>query len=136
MNLHEDKSIKFKPITLLVIILLIGLGVSLFFNLTGDSGIKQLKEQSKLLQKQKDSLLNRVKTSQPRIEKDSLKVILLTNQVKEKDSLLNIVNNSEKFYKNKWYNTYKKLKNAQKNYNDADRRTRDSLAIALARRKG
>lgn len=50
------------------------------------------------------------------------------------DSVLTIVNASEKAYRNRWYKLYKKLQDDQKNYNDSNRAKRDSLAAALAKR--
>jgi len=134
MKLHEDKT--YKPITLIAILLGIALVISLTTNILDFSGTKELRRQSNSIQKEKDSLLELVKMSQPKIEEDSLRVVGLENNIKVLDSLLEIANNSEEHYKNKWYKTYKKLQDAQNSYNNASRRERDSLAAILAKRKG
>lgn len=136
MGLNDEKNFKYRPINVLAYILGILLGIILVLYLLNLRNTRGLVNESRILQKQKDSLLQRVKMSQPKIEVDSLVVVELRKSIKSKDSLLDILNKSEEYYKNKWYATYKKLKDAQQTYNNSDRRTRDSLAVALAKQKG
>lgn len=136
MSIHDEKTIKFKPITAIAVILGFAFAVSLIFNITGLTETKELRRKSKVLQKSKDSLLERIKTSRPLIEKDSLKVVELEKSGKIKDSIIKELEKSDRHYRDKWYSLYKKLKDAQNNYNNASRRERDSLAAILAKRKG
>ena len=135
VNLNEKKTTTWRPINLIVVflsILLIGFGV---LSSVKVSEFKELKRKSNLLQVKQDSLLELVKISQKVIESDSLLVVELKLRINERDSLLQIVNNREAHYRNKWFATYKKMQDEKNNYNNSTRRTKDSLAAILAKRQ-
>lgn len=131
--MNIDKEVKIKPFRILIIILALGLVSFTVYNYIES---QNKSEGYKELQRKNDSLeVNYKKLKEVHLQ-DSIIKIEYRSEAAAADSLRQIAEKREQYFKDQSFKNFKKWKNEQKNYNNANDVSRDSLAAIIAKRKG
>ena len=133
MDIYKEKSFSIKPVTLLLIISGIIIALLSYSYLANLSEFKEIRSENKLLQKKKDSLLESLKISQKKIERDSLLIINMDIKIQEKDSLALVYEKSEQYYKNQAYKNYVRYKKMEDTYLSSDIATKRAILSELTK---